>query len=368
MPFEARLGFLNKAMLGVGNEKLIEQLTRLDSATCTSALSPVERLTVALESNSLGIRKVARLHSLHQHIVTRAVRDVTAAGSYLSGDTSSLNDRGVLKQTEKLSLLNEELSTLAKTVNQPEIKATLKPVSHVRELFAGYFQYRTIKPLLDKVNLPYSEDQLRSVRKYFTNTAEDSLDSFAPLARRYVYSKWLSGHEDNADTKISKAAVFVLTNNCSDLPEYKRDLIGSIRTFLSKVIDAEYQSMGHGIYALPQDLEMFPQNYSGTTKEIVEVYQRFGTANYCPAMLKQFAKSVVKEAPWQERMNLLGFKYYSHSRLNGFHIAGSKFLENILIWSGLRLKWSVLTVDTGEILKQVKQKMLTGSYGQINRQ
>lgn len=343
----------------LSEEEIIVQLTRLDSATSISVLSPSKRLRVALEAEKIGFLRVAREEHLHKNVIILAIRDVTAARIVSSGETGNLEDPSVLKKAEELRLIDKELLSMKSMTEKPGIKETLAIIPHVKELLTEYFRFRTIKPLFDQLKMPYVQEHLVSVKRYLAaKTIEDTQNGLTLLSRRYLFAKWLDDESSNIDAKISTAAVFVLTNSCSGLPRCQQQQAGLVRIFLLGIMDAEYKSMGNGKYAQPEDLTLFPNNYSGTIENAAKAYQLYSTANYCPAVLKQFAKWVVDQVPWKERIAKLGFKYYSEKSLSKINYAGIQFLENTLNWSGRKLKWSTLMVDTREVLKEAKRKML----------
>lgn len=351
-----------KVHLMVEKAKIVDQLTRLDSVTYgRSVLTPTERLRVAIEAGELGVYKVAEENSFHHNVVRRAVRDMAVAVIYLSGEkTEGHENLEILRRVEKLRLIDEELTAMAKVVEKPIVKGILKKVPHVEELVAGYFRWRTVKPQLDRLRMPYNEYQLRSVGRFLkAETVEESLDGLTQLARRYAFAEWLHDSEIGVDAKISRMAEYVLKNDCSDLPGRMPDRMRTMKIFLTRIMNLEYTSMGSGIYGTPEDLNLFPEKYTGTNEEVAEVYRRFGTAGYCPLSLKKYANLVVQQVPGGERVESLGLgKYYSRNWLENIDWAGLKFLENTLIWRGHKPRWAMLTMDTGEVLKEAKQRML----------
>jgi len=69
---------------------------------------------VVLEADELGVYKVAEKYSFHHNVVDRAIRDVVAARIYLSDQTDGIGNQEILKRVEKLRLIDEELSVMAK--------------------------------------------------------------------------------------------------------------------------------------------------------------------------------------------------------------------------------------------------------------
>lgn len=338
--------------------QIIEQLIRLDSGRMFT-LKPPERLQVALEAEKLGIDPVARKYALNTHVVNTSVRDVTAALIYLSirPDTSERKD--VKKQVNKLKCLDQELMEMEKQTLDPEVNKILGDIPHMVEILDSYFHFRSVKPLFNRVDMPYNQAQLKTVRRYLkTGGTERTLNGLASLSRRYVFAKWLSGFGDDPDKIISQAAEYVLSNESSKLSPRQSERIGTMRAFLTWCMDKEYASMG-GTYALSEDLTLFPENYSGTSQEVITAYRRYGDAGFCPQSLKDYAQLVVNEIPRDERIATLGtYRYYSIARLRSIDWAGIKFLENVLIWPKKQFQWSMFMVDTIQVLKEAKHKML----------
>jgi hypothetical protein len=285
---------------------------------------------------------------------------VGAAIIYLYGNPNLIEDDLILGRVKSLSDINNELEQTAEMFNIWGMKPKLERAPHVWELLQTYIKYRSVGPLLDSVRVPYNQDQLRSVRKFVrAKSVEDSQEGFTNIANRYLLAKWLYGTQESRDGKISEAAEFVLSNNYWNcLPPNLLDLVGAMRTFLIGIMDAEYKLMGNGYYADIRDLEMFPERYSGAIEEVAEVYRRFGSCNYCPSLIKQYACLVVEQVPWRERIGRLGFKYFSNNWLFTISTAGSRFLEAVLAAPRTRIKWSAFEMDTGESLKDIKRLML----------
>lgn len=343
-------------------EQIIDQLIRLDTITYgPSILTPYERLTVALEAKQLGVNRIAKKYSLHHKVVQRSLRDVTASQAYLSGQTTNIQDNEVAKRVASLYHIDEEIRMLSDGIQKPEIQSILKRVPHVSELFTAYFRWRTVKPHLDELKVPYTSYQLRSVGRFLTaNTVDASLDGLTQLARRFVFAKLLYEDKGDVDKKVSEAAFHILTNDFSHLPDRIPDRLRSMRMFLVKIMNLEYQSIERLGYATEKDRAFFPKIYSGKIGHVASAYANFARARYYPLALKNYLIMAVNETPISQRVSTLGFDpFYSESWKENIDWAGLKFVEDVVISPPRsRFNWQIFTVDTGEILKEAKQKML----------
>jgi hypothetical protein len=350
---------LSETITQIDQEELLCQLIRLDSATNVSALPPAQRLTIALEADDLPVRRVAYNNFLSQHVVDRAIRDVVAISVFLSNKQINVNDVNVLRKIEDLANIDRKLTAMEETIQMPNVKKVLNKVPHVTALFQVYFRYGTVKPMLENLYVPYTQEQLRSVGRYLrTENADHSLNGLPSLAGRCTLAKWLYESDTGVDEKISNSASFVLTDDNSGLPDKMKVETGSMRSFLSGIIYEEYNSIKKDPFTQPEDLVMFPENYSGNFSEAARVYRSFAEINSCPSKLKEYAELVIRQTQWTERMKSVGFDNYSHNWMHGLNRAGLKFLVNTLISPGQQVEWSKLMLNTGVVLKEAKTQML----------
>lgn len=340
---------------------ILKHISRLDSASNTSVLSPAQRLNVAMEANFLGVKPVSKKHLSSQHVVTRAKRDVSAAVAFLDDKPEAINNPEVQLQVNRLRKIDEELLEFSKAVEDPAINAELKHIPHVEVLFKEYLKIRSVKPVLDGYYIPHDSNQDRSIRHFFTaNTVENAFKrGLATLARRYVLSKWLGGGFKEIDSKIAHVAVYVLEGDFSTLSKQERDQVGAARIFLRQIMNAEFASIDSKCYGHQKDTIPFPQRYTGSDSDVLLAYKNFDTQHYCPLSLKRYARLVVDQVPIRDRVfGIFGPQNDSYNRMVDIDNSGISLPENTLISTQVKPSSQLLTFSTQKTLRKIKERML----------
>lgn len=342
-------------------EKMIMMLSRLNSATpgLSSDSQPQRKLELTVEFLDQSILAISDKYGLNPLTVRKSIRDTWAVLTYLTGgEIESLHPQ-IKRRIELLGDLNQELGQFNKFLRAPEIVSALKKIPQAGDILRTYGKYRSLDPLFSPLGLQSTQFQERVIRRFYRGqTAAESMEGLNNIVLRYTLEE---GLERDTHGIISSAAAYVLEADLSHLPTTHNSRLRTMRIFLTEMAQQEYAKVKPDL-EMGMDLNFwFPQK--GGQLDVVGMYHQFAASGQCPESLLEHSRMTISGMDKTTKINtFFPRQYYSQEWLEYIDWAGTKFMENILIWEARRprgeLDLSIFTFDVSEILKQAKADYL----------
>jgi hypothetical protein len=331
------------------------------------AVHPSLRSEYALHATMTSVSDVSRRFRVDRHSLARTIRDVVTALVY-HGEVKNSNlpseIEGRIQLLETAARKSEEADTL---VRSEAFSPLFSIAPHVRELSQAFILLGTPRYHLEAVEVPFSPDQLRSVERFLLEPGDtETLHGFTPLARRYLFAKWLTKDPlykwgEQADKRVGEGAKYILESSGEDYSHADANRFLTMRHFLREMMQQEYRNVARRHIDPHYVVQYFFPNAEGKLARNAEdidalrAYKRFYETGTIPETIKTYARSVINAEPQMARITrILPGKYFSNEWRKQLDWAGLKFLENILADQSIKLDDDIFTRDVGRLIREAK--------------